>query len=427
MRQNFITQILLGMILVLFTLEGFASLPKIGVSQKVSALKSRRAALTSKNVFKKLQRANELSTSENYDKALSILDKLLSQTKERPYEYSQALQSRAFVFASQGKYKKAIADFEEVLKVGALPYGPTVSSMYTLSQLYGQIGNSKKALKILMEWFQSVEEAKPQAYVFYASMLFEQGKKKQALENVDYAISKSSNPKENWLKLSVALNFELNQFKNAERSLRILTQMKPGNKQYWKQLAGTYINLNDFKQALATFELAYKWGHLEDEKDLMNLVSLYIERGIPLKAAQILEKHMKSGQIKKTKKTNKLLSQAYYQAEEIEKSIPPMKLAAEQAKDGQLFFQLGQLYLEKEDFKTAIKYLNNSVAKGGLKKPGYAFLSLGIAQYQTKDINKSLEFLRKARKHEESESAATSWINFISAETGASDSGQMKL
>ncbi len=255
-----LSSILALLILVTFSIDTvYASLPKIGVSAKVSALKSRRAALTSKGVFKKLSRANDLSAKEKYTQALNILEKLLVQTKKRPYEYAQTLQSRAFVYSSKGDYKKAIRDFEEVVRLGSLPYQPTISSMYTLSQLYAQIGNSKKALKLLEEWFQSVEQATPAAYVFYGTMLFEQGKKKEALANVDHAISISNSPKENWLKFSVAINFELGNFKNAERSLRILTQMNPKEKQYWRQLAGTYLNLNDYPKALATFELAYKW------------------------------------------------------------------------------------------------------------------------------------------------------------------------
>ena len=54
--------------------------------------------------------------------------------------------------------------------------------------------------------------------------------------------------------------------------------------------------------------------------------------------------------------------------EGMEKARPPLLKAASKAKHGKLYAQLGQSYIQDEDWKNAEKYLVKAVEKGKLEK-----------------------------------------------------------
>lgn len=389
-------------------------LPRIAVPEKMTALKKRRAALTTKKTFKKLQRAHQLMTKEEYAKAENILNALLKSTEKRPYEKAQVLQTLAYVYAQKDQFKTALSYFRQALRLNALPAAPTLSTMYSIAQIFASQGKNASARKQLLDWFTHVKSPQPNAYVLYAVLLFEKGKKRASLANLNHALTLTDKPQESWLKMTVSLNFEMGHYREAEELLRQLIEINPSEKKYWKQLAGTYLNLNNYPKGLAALELAHKWGLLKEEKDFLNLVSLYLQENIPLRAAQILEKNIKNKTIKKSKKSYQLLAQAWIMAEEPKKALKPLTLAAKFAKDGEIDIQIGQLHMEQEAWKTAVRFLEQGLKKGKIKRKDRAHLITGIAFYQLQNIEKALEHFKIAAESEKIEDRANRWISHLS-------------
>lgn len=405
-------------LIILFSfvgLEASPHLPKLSSADKRSALKSRRAALTSKGTFKRLERAHNSLSKEDFATAVSILKKLLITTKARKFENAQVQQNLGYAYAQKGEHKKAIKHLKDALALNALPESPTLSTMYTLAQLYVSSKQLALGKQTINEWFGYVEKPSPQAHILLASILAQEEKKEAALANVERAISLSTNPQESWLQFAVALNYELKNYKKVSEYLEYLVALNPQKKEYWTQLSGTYLTLNNLKLSLTTLELAKKWGHLIKEQELLNLVSLYLMRGIPFHAARMMSGYMDAGKIKPSKRSLEILAQSWLQAEELDKALKPLEMAAKLSKDGKTFASLGQLYLEKEEWGKATQVLEQALKKGSLHKPEDVHLALGIAYYHLNNGPKALTFFEKAKSGKRTERAAEQWLSHINA------------
>ena len=77
---------------------------------------------------------------------------------------------------------------------------------------------------------------------------------------------------------------------------------------------------------------------------------------------------------------------------EWKKARPPLLKAASKAKHGKLYAQLGQSYIQDEDWKNAEKYLVKAVEKGKLeKRESNTYLVLGITQARLGKFEKAIK------------------------------------
>ena len=384
--------------------------------EKASALKKRRAALTSKSTHKKLSRAHTAFSKEKYSQALNILKKLEEKLKSRPFELAQVYQTLGFIYANQDKMTEALDYFEKSQALKTLPMSPTLSSMYTVAQINISLEKYKEGLDELVSWFHHVKKPNAQSYILAATALFELKKKKAALVFVNKAIKMTPKPPENWLQFSVALNYENKNYKEAASSLRILTESYPHKKKYWKQLTGVYLSLDKTRMALATIQMAHKMGHLMEEKELLNIISLQLSEGLPYKGAKFLDALMKESKVKESQKHFEVLAQAWIQSEELEKAVEPMRRAAELSDNGKTAINYGHILLELEKFESAEKAYSMSLKKGGLKHPGRVYLSRGITRFSLKNYKGSIQDFKKAMEEEKTKKAAQDWINYVELE-----------
>lgn len=385
-------------------------LPNFNVKERIAELDNRPAGLLSTSTHQRLQRVHAHLQNKNYKEASSLLEGLKDAAKSRPVELAQILQTMGFVAIEAENYKLAIQHFKAALDLKALPRGPTMNTLYTLAQLYLSEQKFNESLAYLLRWFSYSEGPGSEAYALLANVYAQQNKKQAAFANIEQAIKVGQNVSKSWLQLAVALAFELNHYDSAAKHLKTLTARHPEEKQYWKQLAGVYLNLEKPKEALATMELAQKAGHLTEESEIINLVSLYLNRGIPYWGAQALQQSLDNKIIKPTQKSMYLLAQCYIQAEELDKALEPLEQAAQFSPDGKLYVLQGQIYLEKEKWKNAASSFQKALTKGGLKDDGLANLGLGMAYVE---LNKPLEAkqaFEQAKQVATTKTAAEQWL-----------------
>ena len=380
-------------------------------------LKSRSAALTSKGTHRRLSRAHTLMAKNKLDDAIAMLDRLMKSTANRKHEQAQVMQAMGFAYAQKENYKKALKYLQGSVDLGVLPYSPTLSTLYTIAQVHLAQDDYKTALKKLDEWFTLADEPSPDAYVMKATIFAQQKKSKEALALVTKAIDMTDKPKETWLAFAVAMNYELEQYKEALRLLEKLVGLFPAKKKYWKQLTGTYLNLENNKKALATMELADKGQYLETDTEIMNLVSLFIFGGIPYKAGKMLEKALAEGRVPKTQKNYEILGDAWVQAEELQKGLNAYAESAKMAKDGRIFAKQGRIYLEQENWKKADKYLTQGLKMGSIKKTHHVHMALGVARFNLKKFESATASFLAAKKSSDTvKKQAEQWISYVKAE-----------
>ena len=410
---------ILGALLFSFTVSSLAyslSIPEL-LRRKPQTIEPGRAGNLSERDFNRLGKAQKFMSSEKYDRALELLKSLEQSLRKKPYGQAQVYQTMGYVYAQTDRFAEASKAFEKCLKLKALPIGPTLSTMYSLSQVYVAQEKYLEAVPYVQDYIHNKkQDPKPSSYFFLGQIWAQLKQIGEAIKYVEQAIKLEPEPKESWLRLSVALYYEKKQYPKAATVLEKLVKMNPAKIKYWKQLSSVYVAMGADDKALATMEVAHKHKVVVEEKDLIHLVKLSLFRGIPYKAATYMASGMEDGKIEKTHKNFQILADSYIQAQEMDKALDALGKAAPLSKDGKTFVRQGQIYLEKRNGKS-ISAVKKGISKGGLKKPGMAYLTLGIAQYKAGSTQASLETFRSAMKYPKTKKQAAEWINHLKSET----------
>ena len=140
---------------------------------------------------------------------------------------------------------------------------------------------------------------------------------------------------------------------------------------------------------------------------------MYRYLDMPYKAANLLQTQLDNGQIPKDAANWELLGDCWLQAQERENSARTLIKAANLSGDGNLYYKIGQIYFDLEDYPQTISNLQTALSKGNLTQHSYAQLLLGIALFHQKDYPKSQQNLEIALNSQSTKSQADWWIQRI--------------
>jgi tetratricopeptide (TPR) repeat protein len=366
----------------------------------------------SESTYRQLERVHELIGRNEDAQAMERAQSLLARVGS-DYERAVVRQTMAFIHISQNDYKAAIAAFEEALSLEALPQQPYEQMLYNLAQLYFQDGQTDQAIARMERYFREVRgEPSADAHILLASAYADRKRFGDALPQVDQAIAKAKAPKESWLQLKLALHYELRQYPQCAQVLLRLVSLVPAKEDYWKQWSSILFEIGRDQESLAVLALAERLGFLDTESELRNLANIYLLLNIPYKAAQILEQGLEQGILKADEKTLALAGDAWTMAREYDRAEAVLKRAAAQAGDGEVWYRLGQIYVEDERWPQALDALRKAQSKGTRKQGDAAYLE-GVAAFQSGNRKAAVAALRKAQDHDDSRSNATQWLNHI--------------
>ena len=136
---------------------------------------------------------------------------------------------------------------------------------------------------------------------------------------------------------------------------------------------------------------------------------------------------MAAGTVKTDVRNLRLLSQAWYQAREDKKAIPPLKQAAQKGNDGELYIRLAQSYLNLENWSEAAASAKKGLTMGGLKRKDTANIMYGMALFNQKKLEQARKAFQKASKDKRSKRAAQQWIKYVDSEIRRRDMLEQKL
>lgn len=387
--------------------------------------KTKQTAALSQPVYDALKEAQELIESKQYSGGLAILEKLRSKGKRSAYETAQIWNLTAYAHYLQEKYPAAIKAYAEVLAQPELPEALVQSTLKTLAQLYFTVEDYKQALATVDRLMAALADPSPDIYMLKGQAHFQLGEFKQALGPIKTALKKyraaGKQPRENWLLLLRVCYYELKDFENMIAVVKELIALYPKD-QYVLTLAGVYSELGDTTRQLALTETLYDSGRLKDAAQLVNLANLHLLHNVPYKAAQVLERGMQDGLIKTDERNLRLLSQAWYQAREDERAIPPLQQAANMSSDGELFVRLAQSYLNLDRWEEAVSAVEQGLARGGVRRPDTAHLMLGMALFNLRRLEAAEKAFTVAADDKRSSKAARQWLSYLSSELSRNES-----
>ena len=381
----------------------------------------RKLGLTDEYVYKQMQKAQDPLGREAFDEALAILLPLIERTEGKAYENAWVRMQISFVYANKKAWAKAIEQAKLAIDKQALQDTQELQLRQNLVYFYLSAENNAKALEAALEYFKSAPDAKPDMYVLLGSIYFQLNRYQDAICPTYVAISKSASPKKQWLQMLASAHLELKDLEGTGVILKETLERFPDDKNLWLQLSSIYLQQEKDADALAILDLAYLKGYVDQEGHLKNLAGLYANNGVPLKAAQVLEKAIGAGLVPNNEKNWRSVGQNYSIARDYNKAVSAYGEAAKFAADGTYFVYQGEIYAEQEKWAEATTAFSKGLEKGGLKDPGRVYLNLGIAQYSQGKAQVALASLEKATQYDKSRSTAASWINFINSKRVASE------
>jgi tetratricopeptide (TPR) repeat protein len=390
-----------------------------GLQAQDEERKTKQTVAMSQQVYEKLTAIQEAVEAKDYASAENLLRELRANEKLSDYERAQIWNLSGYSYYLQEKYPEAINAYEQVLRQPELPEALTLSTLKTMAQLQFTIEDYETALQTVRRLMAAVPEPSADVFMLEGQALFQLNRYKEALTPIKTAVDmfreQGQAPKENWLLLLRVCYFELKDYNNMLEVVKELVTYYPKDT-YILTLAGVYSELGDTKKQLALTEVLYEKGLLNTNGHITNLANLYLLHGLPFKAAEVLEKGMKDQFVEENERNLRLMSQAWYQAREDEKAIPPMARAARMAQDGDLYIRLAQAHINLEQWGDAVDAVNSALSAGGLKRTDQAYIMMGMSFFNQKRLEQARDAFQKASRDQRSAKAAEQWIAYVDSE-----------
>ncbi len=187
--------------------------------------------------------------------------------------------------------------------------------------------------------------------------------------------------KEQWWLLLRAAYFELDDIPKVRYVLeRLLIEWS--KKEYWTQLAAIYGQDELEEKQISAYATAYQEGFLEKSSEYVQMAQLYLSKEAPYKAAVLLQTGMDEGIVDKEVKNWRLLSQAWFLAQEDQMAIAALTEAAKISDDGELDVRLARSLANVANYKSCVDSATNGIRKGGLKRDDESYITLGMCQFE---------------------------------------------
>ncbi|MFT5083643.1 MAG: tetratricopeptide (TPR) repeat protein [Lentisphaeria bacterium] len=367
----------------------------------------------------------------NFAEALKELAKLLKDCKGKcnKYELSTAYRYYGYIYASMDNMGKAIEYYDKVVAQSPdIPVGVELEALYLLAQLTYQRERYEDSLKYLNGWINLSTVVGADVIFLRASIKYAKDDRRGSLQDTTKAIDMTEAngrvAKEQWYGLQRALLLEKEDYRGALPVLEKLVRHYP-KIDYWSQLSSTFGLLNKELDQLHSLDAVNVMGGLTSRQNTVNLTYLYLDQGVPYKAARVLEKGISSKAVEKKVKYLRVLAAAWRNAKESKKAISVLKEAAAlavkedaagkdekkyKAEEGNIYADLTGLFLDVDDSKGAIAAGKNALKVGSLKSEGEVHTNMGIAYVDLEQYKSAVGSFQKAMEDKKFARFAESWL-----------------
>ncbi|EJC1078149.1 tetratricopeptide repeat protein [Vibrio parahaemolyticus] len=204
------------------------------------------------------------------------------------------------------------------------------------------------------------------------------------------------------LSIKLSSELELKKWQLAIVTIKRLIAIEPERVEWWRQLVALHLRVDDSKRALDAMALAKLQGVALSQDDFKLLAQLYAKRGIPERAALIME------QLEDLNVDSQLKAQqaTYWQmAKEWDKSIDSWRVAAKL--DSKYYWNYSQLLVQQGHYQQALAALDK--VKG--RNADVALIKTR-AYYKLNRLDDALANAKRANEIKPS-NQAKSWVKYL--------------
>jgi tetratricopeptide (TPR) repeat protein len=380
----------------------------------------------SESAYRVVQEATELIAQNKHTQALDRLNKLLESGSD--FEKAVVYYNMGYAHSATENYGKATEAFAKALQLNSLPQQQHEQLQYNLGQLYIAANKPEDGIRTLQTYVnESCGKVPAEAHIFLANALSQAKRYKEAVPEIDRAIEKAGTPKETWLQLKLAINYELKDYKACAEALVGLIGIASNSAEYWRQLSSMFLQMKRDAEAVAVLALAEKQGFVAKPAEIVNLYNVYMMMELPFKAGSLLQQAVDQGKVPADEKHLEQIANAWINAREAQRAEAALKKLAAMADRGEYYFKLGAMYGDNEQWRDSKQALERAVQKGGLKRPGEAWMRLAVANYNLNSVSDTQSALQQATKYDESRKQAGEWLKYLGNAPAAKPAGDQKF
>jgi len=338
--------------------------------------------------------------------------KLLESAKD-PYEKALLLRELAGKAVGNKDYEAAAQYLDQAIRQNALSPQAVAEMRKDLTQLLVAGGKPGEVIKALEPQVRNNASATAEQQVALGAAYLQVKRYKDALPLLQRAVGNHPNPDETWLQALYAAYANTGQEKDAVPVLEKLVRRNPGQREYWLQLAGLLHKSGQNERALAVLELASRQGHLQSLEERLQLVGLTAQLGAPFEAGSLMHAWMGEGQIPRNAQNLETLAGLWLAAHESALAVGALNEAQKLAADPGRSLQLGQLHMDLDEYGPAALELNEGLGEARTDKAGPVLLALGVASFNSGNVEGAREAFTGAMRFAKSAPAAEQWMKFL--------------
>jgi tetratricopeptide (TPR) repeat protein len=378
----------------------------------------KQAASMSEAVYYGVDEATKLIAKKQMDEAIEKLTKLSDNGSD--FDKAVVNYNLGFAYSSKNDYANAARVFAKAIALKALPQQQHQQLQFNLGQLYIVAGQHDEGIKTLQDYIASACTPPPaEAHIFLANALIEKKRFKEAVPQIDLALSKAKAPNQTWLEMKLAVNYELKDFKACAASLVQLIGIAPTKPDYWKQLSTMFFEMKEDTEAVAVLAVAERQGFIDKPNERKNLYNVYMMLDLPFKAGLLLQEALDKNLVPSNEENLESVANAWINARESARAEATLKKLAAASEKGEFFYKLGAMYGDDERWKESRDMLNKALQKGGIKRTGEAWMRIAVAEHNLKNTPAAVAALQKSMSYEETRKQASAWLRHLTGQVAA--------
>ncbi|HCG6971831.1 hypothetical protein CGH71_19170 [Vibrio parahaemolyticus] len=349
----------------------------------------------------RVQRAHSLAQEEKLKEAISTLESL---DLSRGYDQAFVARMLGIFYWQNEQVKPAIKQLDFAVSSGLLQDEQAWQTRKMLADILLNEQQFAKALPHYYELSKAVPKNQKahEVWLRIAQSHYQLSQWNEVLSAMG-RYEKFGQPDElGPLSIKLSSELELKKWQPAIVTIKRLIAIEPERVEWWRQLVALHLRVDDSKRALDVMALAKLQGVALSQDDLKLLAQLYAKRGIPERAALIME------QLEDLNVDSQLKVQqaTYWQmAKEWDKSIDSWRVAAKL--DSKYYWNYSQLLVQQGHYQQALAALDK--VKG--RNADVALIKTR-AYYKLNRLDDALANAKRANEIKPS-NQAKSWVKYL--------------
>ncbi|MDL2000626.1 hypothetical protein MT369_00070 [Vibrio parahaemolyticus] len=349
----------------------------------------------------RVQRAHSLAQEEKLKEAISTLESL---DLSRGYDQAFVARMLGIFYWQNEQVKPAIKQLDFAVSSGLLQDQQAWQTRKMLADILLNEQQFAKALPHYYELSKAVPKNQKahEVWLRIAQSHYQLSQWNKVLSAMG-RYEKFGQPDElGPLSIKLSSELELKKWQPAIVTIKRLIAIEPERIEWWRQLVALHLRVDDSKRALDSMALAKLQGVALSQDDFKLLAQLYAKRGIPERAALIME------QLEDLNVDSQLKAQqaTYWQmAKEWDKSIDSWRIAAKL--DSKYYWNYSQLLVQEGHYQQALAALDK--VKG--RNADVALIKTR-AYYKLNRLDDALANAKRANEIKPS-NQAKSWVKYL--------------